>query len=78
MAIKKDEYHIKLGLKLRFERNKKNLSQERFSELAHLSKTYIGQIERGECSPTIEALNKIAEALGIKLTELVNVEKVDL
>ena len=54
------------------------LSQEQFSELAGLSKNSIGMIERGQMSPTLETLEKIANALNIELKELVDVSKIDL
>jgi len=46
--------------------------------LAGLSKTHIGDIERGTTIPSIETLNKIAIALDVKLVELIDVSKVDL
>ncbi len=69
---------IKIGLKIRIERTKRKLSQEKLSELSDISKTYIGSIERGESVPTIDILNKIAIAFEMELKELVDVSKVDL
>ena len=68
----------KLGIKIRFLRIKMELSQEQFAELAGLSKNSIGIIERGQSKPTIETLEKIANALNIELKELVDVSKIDL
>ena len=68
----------KLGIKIRFLRIKMKLSQEQFSELAGMSKNAIGMIERGQMSPTLETLEKIANALNIELKELVDVSKIDL
>ena len=78
MSDKIDKIHIKIGLKIKFERMKKTLSQEQLALLADLSKTHIGDIERGASVPSIEVLNKIAVALDITLPELVDVSKVDL
>ncbi len=64
----------KISLNIKIERIRKKLSQEQLSELANLSKNTIGNIERGEVSPTIATLEKIANALGIKFTDLVNVD----
>ena len=66
--------HKKISLNIKIERIRKKLSQEQLSELANLSKNTIGNIERGEVSPTIATLEKIANALGIKFTDLVNVD----
>lgn len=68
----------KLGIKIRFLRIKMKLSQEQFSEFAGMSKNAIGMIERGQMSPTLETLEKIANALNIELKELVDVSKIDL
>lgn len=78
MADKADKIHFKIGIKIRLERTKENISQEKLGELASLSKAYIGSVERGESVPTIETLNRIANALDITLVELVDVSKVDL
>lgn len=68
----------KLGIKIRFLRIKMKLSQEKFAELAGLNKNSIGMIERGQSKPSIETLEKIANALEIELKELVDVSKIDL
>ena len=68
----------KLGIKIRFLRIKMKLSQEKFAELADLNKNSIGMIERGKMSPTLETLEKIANALNIELKELVDVSKIEL
>lgn len=68
----------KLGIKIRFLRIKMKLSQEQFAELAGLSKNSVGMIERGQMSPTLDTLEKIANALNIELKELVDVSKIDL
>ncbi len=78
MTSETTKLHIKIGLKIKLERTKRKLSQEKLGELSGLSKTHIGDIERGTTIPSIETLNKIAIALDIKLVELIDVSKVDL
>lgn len=78
MTDETNKIHIKIGLKIKLERAKRKLSQEKLAELADLSKTHVGDIERGTTIPTVETLNRIANALGITLVELVDVSKVDL
>lgn len=68
----------KIGIKTRLLRIKMKLSQERLAEFADMNKNTIGLIERGEISPTIETLDRIARALNIELKELVDVSKIDL
>lgn len=44
------------------------LSQEEFADRCELHRTYIGSIERGEKTVTIETAYKIATALGVPLS----------
>lgn len=78
MHNKKGELTSKFGKKLKMERTKRGLSQELLSELSDLSKNAIGAIERGESIPSIETLEKLAIALDMPVTELIDVSKVDL
>lgn len=68
----------KIGIKIKFERIKKGLSQERLAELANLDTGTISKIERNAMSPTIVTVEKIANALGMTFIELVDVSKFDL
>lgn len=70
--------HDKISLKVKFERQKKGLSQEALALEAGLSRNSISKIETGQVSPTIQTLEKIAKALGIDFMTLVDVSKVDL
>lgn len=56
---------------LRRLRKQKGLSQEQFGFDAGLHRTYISQLERGLKSPSLLTLQKIANALEIRLTELI-------
>ena len=58
------------GKNVRKYREKKKLTQERLAELCDLHRTYIGGIERGERNVSLENIQKIAEALGVKIKEL--------
>lgn len=78
MTNKKSTINNKICLKVKFERLKRNLSQEELAFEAGLNRNTIGKIERGEVSPTIETLEKLADAFGIEFLELVDVSKVDL
>ena len=53
-------------------RRVKNMSQEALGEMADLHRTYIGQIERGEVTPTLDAAERIAKALGLELWQVLH------
>jgi len=63
------DYH-KLGSRLRQERQRLNLTQEKLAEKVDVSHAYIGQIERGERSLTLETLVNIAEELDVTVDYL--------
>jgi transcriptional regulator with XRE-family HTH domain len=57
----------KFGARVRMLRTKKGLSQEAFADLCGLHRTYIGAIERGERNISLENIEKIARALGVRI-----------
>ena len=61
----------KFGDKVRAERERQGISQERLGELAKVHRTYIGMIERGEKNITLLNICKIAGALRLKPKDLV-------
>jgi len=66
----KREILIKFGERVRKERMKLGLSQEKLASLAGVHRTYIGMIERAEKNITLENIEKIARALRIKIRDL--------
>ena len=52
-------------------RKKKGISQEVISRLADIGRTHLSAIERGERKPTLETLYRIANALGVKMSDIV-------
>ncbi len=63
---------IQFGKRVRQERDKQGISQERLGELAHVHRTYIGMIERAEKNITLTNMEKIARALGKKVNNLID------
>jgi len=61
----------KFGDKVREERHKLRLSQEELASRAGVHRTYIGMIERAEKNITLENIEKVANALKIKLSEFI-------
>lgn len=59
-----------LAEKLKTERLKRKLSQEKLAAKTNLSLQTIGSIERQENYPSIDSLAQIADALDMKLCDL--------
>jgi len=62
---------IKLGNVIRERREALGISQEGLAALSELSRTYIGEVERGAVSVSVVTLQKIADGLNLKLSELI-------
>ncbi|MBI5326939.1 MAG: helix-turn-helix transcriptional regulator [Deltaproteobacteria bacterium] len=60
----------RLGVRIREERKKARLTQEKFAERVGLSVDYIGYIERGKQAPYLKTLERIAKTLGVEVYEL--------
>jgi len=65
----KEEILIKFGNKVRKERTKLGLSQERLAAKAGVHRTYIGMLERAEKNITLENIEKVAKALNLRLSD---------
>jgi len=60
-----------VGDRIRAARRIRGLSQERLAELAGMDRQAINRIEQGHQSPILDNLIRIADALGVPLSELV-------
>ncbi len=67
-----DDFNItqKLGFKIRIERQKRKMSQEKLAELANLNRNFIGMVERGESNITVKNLENISKAFDIDIKDL--------
>jgi transcriptional regulator with XRE-family HTH domain len=72
-----EELHFIIARNLKALREERKWSLEKVAELTGVSKTMIGQIERGESSPTIKTIWKIANGLKISFTSLINSPRPD-
>jgi transcriptional regulator with XRE-family HTH domain len=59
-----------LALNLKGLRQIQNLSQEDLAELAGIDRTYVSSLERSQYSATIDVLERLALALGVKPADL--------
>lgn len=64
--------YVALGRRIREERCKLNLTQEKLAEDVDLTPAYIGQIERGERKVTLEKLVAIVNRLGVTVDYVIS------
>lgn len=65
-----NEYLKQFALKVRALREAQGISQEKLAELSDLHRTYIGMVERLERNPSLICIHKIANGLGVHITDL--------
>ncbi len=53
-------------------RTQRGLTQEGLALICNLDRTYIGRLERMERSPSLGTLKKLADGLGMSLSELLD------
>lgn len=73
-TIEDKELLQKVGERIRYFRIEAGLSQEKLSFECNLDRTYIGSVERGERNIAIINLNKLAKALNVFISELLEIE----
>ena len=61
----------KVGAKVRALRKKKGWSQDVFADKTGLHRAHVGEIERGESNVTLQTLKILADALGVRIVDLV-------
>lgn len=66
-----EDWRIRVGRNVRRLRLvKQGLSQEKLAVDAEIDLTYLGGIERGRRNPSLLVMVRIAEALGVEVTDL--------
>ena len=60
------------GRRVRSIRKLRDLTQEELAEITQLSAEYVSKLERGQSSPSFEAIVQIANALKVDPSELFN------
>lgn len=64
------EHRKVLGQTIRRYREGAALTQERLAEKSDLTSKYLGEVERGVANISVDALLRIAKALGLRLNDL--------
>lgn len=62
--------YIKLGNRIKEERNKRHVTRENMSEALDITASYLGHIERGERCVTLDTLTRIANYFELSLDYL--------
>jgi len=66
-----------LAIKIKKERTKLNISQEKLAEKCNFDRTYISLLERAKRNPSYLSLIKLCVGLEIELIELLQEERFD-
>ena len=69
-ARQKGDLLSAIGETLRAERNERGLTLKNVAEGAHVSVSYLAEIERGEKDPSSKVLENIARSLDMEVSEL--------
>ncbi|MEO5641747.1 MAG: helix-turn-helix transcriptional regulator [Bacteroidia bacterium] len=72
MNTKEEKYFKKLGVKIKELREEKGLDQKAFAFDCEIGRTQLHMIENGKTNPRLGTLLKIATALEISLSKLVD------
>ena len=59
-----------MGAKIKRFREAKGLSQAALGQRARISREYVNRLEAGRYDPTVGVLQRLAKALGVPVTEL--------
>ncbi len=68
--MQNEEFLKEFGLRVKFYRIKKGLTQAQIGEFVEISEHRISQIENGKCNLTLKTVNKLSEALGVVSAKL--------
>ncbi len=68
--MKYEEYVRRLGLKIKYYRNLKGITQEQLAEILGNEDYMISNLETGKRNITLRTLHKISEALDVESSKL--------
>lgn len=71
---RQDNENIKFGRRITELRLRQGVSQENLAFQSGINRTYMGEIERGEKSPTLATIAKIAKGLGLTIKQVMDYE----
>lgn len=59
-----------LGNRIRELRKANNLSQQKLAYMVNVERSYLAKVEQGKRNPSIDFVEKVADGLGIRLSDL--------
>jgi transcriptional regulator with XRE-family HTH domain len=65
---------VTFGQRLRELRQRRGLSQEAFADVCGFARSYMSRLERGVGNPSLDAIQTLADALGVDVVELFTVD----
>ena len=68
--MQNEEFLKEFGLRVKFYRIKRGLTQAQIGEFVEMSEHRVSQIENGKCNLTLKTVNKLSEALGVVSAKL--------
>jgi transcriptional regulator with XRE-family HTH domain len=72
-VAQRSQAHTALGRAIRDYRQGLAISQEELAHRTGMHRTYLGGIERGERNPSFTNITRLADALGLRPSELLSV-----
>lgn len=70
LSSKEDDLNVRIGLKVKFERERRSWSLTDLAENSGVSRAMIHKIERGESSPTATLLARLSGAFDMSMSQL--------
>lgn len=67
-----DEANVNVARQIRLLRKRRNLTQQALAEASGLSRNTLSLLERGQTSPTVSTLKRLAVALGVDINAFFN------
>ena len=68
------DIYILIGGRIKDIRESKGMTQQQISDICDFEKSTVSRIEAGRTNLTIKTLYKICQSMGVKMTEIVDVE----
>lgn len=66
------DIYISIGKKIKSIRESKGLTQQNLADLCDFEKSNVSRIEAGRTNITVKNLYKISKALGVKISEIID------